>query len=953
MIKKIFSRQNVTIFIFTALFVIMAFRLAELTLKDGEYFYEQSVNARIREIETVAKRGEIYDRNGKVLATNKASFEVKMNSSFIPRENFNNIAIRVYDILNSNNEDAIYFPIKYENGKYFYTFDQSIEKWLSLNNFPLDATAEEVFNLVCERELVSEELDKYDKQKFLILKGIYLPISVLDMSYNRDLDKRDFLNSYGFADRPDISAEEAFNIIRERRDFYIDEDYTPEEAYKIMTYRHAVKMQGYMRYASIDVARNVSVETAIQLTEEGMSLPGISIEEVPIRYYPYGATLSHVLGYMGSIAYDWEIEKYVNENGYSKNQLIGKTGIEKAYELVLKGQNGNQYVEADALGRRRDDVTYNVDGYQSKQAVSGENVTLTIDIDLQKNAELYLEKAINAISTGGTYESKWGDYTYKETFPNAKTGAAVVVNVNTGEVLAMASYPDYDVNLFADGISEEDWSKLNLATKNPLAPQPLYNNASLMRAQPGSIYKMITVYTAVENGLDPNLYVDTHGFIEVGDKRFGCWIYNDFGGNHGAITAADALAVSCNYFMYEISTGFDFLKEAPYNFDMNAEKLLDETLKFGLDESTGIEIEESRARVPSTKQKKANILYFLERKLKADAEDFFTADIWQDDDKLSEVISEIISWSDDPPERYEMINRIWDKKWTPTFSIAESLADTIKYSYFNMMDWRVGDTFNLSIGQGDHAYTPTEIARYIASIANGGTLLDLSLVKEAGGEVVVKNQDAKNTLVEETGALAVVQEGMRRATGERVGTVSFYFDNFPMKVAGKTGTAEKQGWIPLDDEVSRIIEKLAEINVDISQEELQTLTINELNRRSNELAALQKQASELEDGQEKTDLNNEITNQIKSGYLEEGSAMRSMIIENTIDPVTNKPFTDEKLDTIIKEEYDSYGWFVSYAPYENPEIAVVVVIPQSGHGGYVVPVVRDLIGDYFNLSVEE
>jgi len=167
---------------------------------------------------------------------------------------------------------------------------------------------------------------------------------------------------------------------------------------------------------------------------------------------------------------------FIRNEGYSPGTLIGKTGIEESFELHLRGQSGVKKVEVDVIGN-----TTNV--LEEIKPIPGNTLYLTLDLKLQQVAEEALEKTLAQLSKGGTYESQWGNYTFgiqrrkNRPYINATSGAVVVIDVKTGETLAMASYPAYDPNLFSTGISNPDWLSLFPEDEeNPLAPRPL--NAS-------------------------------------------------------------------------------------------------------------------------------------------------------------------------------------------------------------------------------------------------------------------------------------------------------------------------------------------------------------------------------------------------------------------------------------------------------------------------------------------
>ncbi|MBF4694868.1 penicillin-binding transpeptidase domain-containing protein [Fusibacter ferrireducens] len=945
MLKHIFNRKNQIIIFFVIVFTLLGYRLYDLTIIQGAMYYDKSINNRIKQIETYAKRGDIYDRNGEILATSNVGFVLKLNSGVIPAESFTHLAINLYDFLESEDESHIEFPIIIDQGEFRYVYDDNIKKWKESNGYDLSMTASDIFKEVRSRNYLDTSLSDYEAFKILYNQGKYMPISTSKMKFLDEIYKGTFLKMYGIDEN--APAEEAFAIIRSRNDFKIPKDMSDEDAYKILVFRHAIKEKGYYKYEPIVIAPSVKHETAVKIQEKGYEFPGTSISYESIRTYPNGSTAAHILGYMGKISSEAETEKYVTQNKYNPNQVIGKVGIEGNYELNLHGENGYKYIEVDVYGKYVEDIDEKAYGLESKKATSGDDLYLTVDLELQKTLEESLEKALKEIQKGGKFESPWGDYNYGEAFPQAETGAAVVVNVNTGEILAMASYPSYDINLFSTGISQEDWNSLNpVNTRNPLAARPLFNSATMMAIQPGSIYKMITGFAAMEQGLDPYQKLYDNGYVEIGNQRYACWLWNDYRAKHGLVDMIRALEVSCNYYFFDVATGKDFYKNKPLNYTITPQIIVDESKKFGLDEPTGIEIAESSFGIPDPDKKKRTIKILLSRHLKNIAKNYFEEDIVKDSEKLQAVIDEIVSWADENPSRGTLIKKLIELGSNSDYYVTENLADIIKYDYFNLMKWYEGDTFNLSIGQGDHTYTPVQMARYVATLANGGYLKELSVVKKVGNESIVKNQ-GEQVSFDTHGYIDVLQQGMLSAAKGSEGTARKIFGKFPIDVAAKTGTAEKEGLIPPLDEIQYLTEYLSAFAPGIALEDVEKRTVEIIKERSEELSKLEKAKNEEVDEAKKIEKEEKLNLLIARDYLNKGDAMRAAIKELSGDTLTNEDINQYRLP------YDNYSWFATFAPYDNPEIAVVVVIPQGGHGAYGAPVARDVYAKYFNLTIPE
>ena len=943
MFENMKKRELFILFLFTLIGIIYIFRLYSLTVIHGAEYNEQSLNNRITRIETFATRGEIRDRNDQLIAGNETSFNVKFLNKNIINLDVNALAIKIITILEENNENHLEFPIRVTNNGYEYIYNIEKYNWLERNNFDKNATATEVLNTIRDEYLISDDLTNREAYNLLNLQGVYLPIRSSTMEFIYARDREEFLYMYSIDS--DTAAEEAFQMIRNKSYLGIDKNYSDKEAYKILTLKHAISEKGYQKYDPVIIAENISQETASIITELNLDLPGISVEIKPIRNYPNNDVASHILGYMGSIASQYEIDKYVKAEGYNKNQLIGKTGIEGKFELELTGENGYKYIEVNALGHYVKDVEDDYDSIENKKSISGEDLKLSIDMVLQEKLENHLRTAFKGITTGTAFESKWGDYPYTDQYEGAQIGAGVVVDVNTGEVLALASAPTYDLNLFATGISTKDWSNLSPVNKNnPLAPRPLYNNATMTSVQPGSVYKMVTAYAALQAGLDPNQKLYSDGYITIGGHNYGCWYWNSYHAKHGLTDLYKAIETSCNYYFFNIANGYDYYRNKDLNFEMDSDQLIKVSKDFGLNDASGVEISEVVAGVPDPDKKKKLVKFYLTEKLNVILGNFFPNSIVENENLKKEIINTIVNWAEESPSRNDIIEGLQDLGAEGDYYRVSELADVIKYDYFNLMSWYEGDTLNFAIGQGDHQYTSVQMAKYIAAIANGGTVRDLTLIKDNVKEVTT-TLDAD--LVEH------LRKGMYQVVNGSSGTGRRAFSGFPITVAGKTGTAEKQGMVPPLDEIKYLKDNLEKIDANLTFDAVEAETIRILRERNENLGTLEKNKNKLilEDketnAEEINRINEEIRELIRTGYLNKGYAMRSAIKN-----LSTKELTNDMINQ-YRTKYSDYAWFVSFAPYENPEIAVVVLIGQGGHGSYAAPVVREIIGDYFNIEPDE
>ena len=560
-----------------------------------------------------------------------------------------------------------------------------------------------------------------------------------------------------------INEEDAKKFLK---DYKLNENSTPQDvmnyftkkyninsqdmtkARKIMAIRYEILTKGYSSIKSVVLAERVPREVVAQISERNLEFPGVTITTETERKYNYGNLASHIIGYIGKITKE-EYEK--NRDIYHNDDYVGRTGIEGAFEDYLRGEKGKKEIEMSVDGTINGETT-------TEEPLQGSTIVLTLDSKLQEIAERSLANNIDKIRRGGFSRAY-----------DALGGCVVAIDVRSGEILAMASNPDYNPSAWIGGISNAEYEEIK-------GKNSLFNKSISGSYAPGSIFKMVTALAGLESGAisTTERINDTGVYTKYKDYQPHCWIYDSNHHGHGWLNVSGAIQHSCNYFFYEVG-------------DRIKIDTLDKYARyFGLGLKTGIEL-------PS---------------------------------ETSGILAS--------PE------------------VAKQISDTRGINE----TWTAGRNLSAAIGQSYNAFSPLQIAKYIAMVANGGYKINPTLIKRvlnSDGTESLKSEIAEycsnklnigdisteNLTFSQVNINAVL-EGMRSVTDEG-GTASSVSRGFNIEVGGKTGSAE------------------AGKNVN--------------------------------------------------------------------------------------------AWFAGFAPYHDPEIAVVVMVENGGHGYYTAEVAKEIIAEYFGMNL--
>lgn len=871
------------------LFVLLAAAAVIFMILVGRLFYMQIVNGEeadasltssvTREVTIPAARGNIYDRYGRPLAVNEAAFSVEIDDSItVDYEDADAEAVSLYKKLIKNGyvvgDDL---PITKDAPYEFTVSSDELEEWktnIGLTKKQMNYTAEETLNYLYERFGITDADMTEEEKRALVSLGINindknimitnlimtietnggeivdeLPISQ-EQPYYFLLEDEDEILSWKSSvsmseEELDYDAEESMQYLIEL--FGIPENISPSMQRKVAAVRYSLYLQRYKKYQPVTVAREINDEVIAAVEENLDKFPGVSVETESMRVYEDGEIFSNIIGYIRQIS-DTELQEY-SEYGYTSGDIVGKTGIEKVMELELNGQDGKMLVEVDNMGRK-------ISTLETEAPVSGDDVFLTIDKELQISAYNYLKDALadaiitrltselekdvpvtlkqlftsmidsnnisvtevmkaedgyqkvlkdiilahdpdidvtdsedkteakqvltNAVDNGtisyttliyvmieqgvitadDNYKARIasgeltpfnviieklesGDLEPAETGLEPCTGSVVVSDVNSGEVLALVTYPSYDNNELVNTFNNEYYNKLLEDPTTPLVNRPL-----MQKKAPGSTLKMITAIAGLETGvitLDTQIR-DKGVFKDAGTPYANCLIYSLNGSTHGYVDVSHALEVSCNYFFYEV--GYQLGNDTENPRSLKGITILDEYYDaFGLNSPTGVEIGESAPSMASPSYKE-----------------------------------EVIKWQN--PEATS-----------------------------SQTAWTSGDTIRAAIGQSVNSFSAASMNKYVATLANGGTRYKMHLldkVKSSDGTVTEEVEETvENVLEIAPENLEAVYEGMLLVTQGSKGTLRTVFKDFPIDVAAKSGTAEENknlsshvwfvGFAPYDD----------------------------------------------------------------------------------------------------------------------------------------------------------
>ena len=734
--------------IMALVFSVFGWRLYDLQIANQETYAAQAEEKKQKTLTLTGSRGKILDRNAVPLAYNQRSFEVQFyrdpsRSTQADREAYTQSIMEVIEIVEKNGKETI------------------DEFWLERNE-----EGEWQFNTGTTNEAANETRISQWRGNFM-----------LNSTPVEDLFDQLCIN-YG-----------------------IPEELSEEEKIKILAIWQEIQMNAYLS-KPVTIAYNVDFQTVSEIEARSMDLDGVSIAESSERVYPKGSLAAHVIGYVGKITSEEDLAAY-KEKGYSNDALVGQTGIESSMEDQLSpyanNRQGEQVVEVNRRGKIVRQLSYTA-------PVDGDSVQLTLDSQLQAVLEQALEDNINEINKEQQKiikTERWQKQNedilkeYEEQGKEiqlAQTGAAVAMDPNTGEVLAMASYPSYDLGILTGTVDKQAWNEVVNDDR-----YPLLNRAIATRDTPGSIFKLCTALAGLMEGVitpETEIY-DAHTY-EGTDVVHppSCWSST----SHGNQNVVEAIKNSCNYFFYWTGER------------LGSTALSKWAAKLGLTSRTGIELpgevtsfvgnqsmlyDASRAIDDQYTSKPLYAARMIKQKLKEIGQD---RGIEYDDDRLDRVTKsmlDIVVTTESKSEWAAKIHDILlaDMNLPIEYIRSNYLANTFQ-SYLNDLKWTANETIMAAIGQSITQITPIAAARYVSAIVNGGTVYDAQIVDKVispDGDIVLDKQPSVVTQIEGADEyFELIREGMRDVTStEYDGTAAEYYANTKYPMGAKTGTSQR------------------------------------------------------------------------------------------------------------------------------------------------------------------
>lgn len=676
--------------LFVLICMLYTARLINVQIAGQDFYTFVSDDTYTRTVTIQAQRGEIYDCNGKPLIKNSYSYSIVLDRGTLPTRNTdqNKTLLELYDkILKSDAE-----------------YDLSKISFPATGKYPDYVLDEDFFRVPRNSARFSRLISSLGIDDIGTIVGGKEPPYALSI-YENYLSKYEIgrdLYALSLAEKRAVTLDDIIEKLAVRYGI-IDSDgellFEADSADFLLRLRYDMEAQDFSQQNPYTIATNADIALISYLGEGAQR--GYTVRAEATRVFCEPGAASHILGMTGKIGAE-DVEYYTSR-GYRLDAIVGVSGVELAFEEQLHGMDGQMTITEDEYGNI-------ISREVTKEPKAGNDIYLTIDIDLQRAAEQALHDNLDYIHGQAEKNEDSGG-------ADANAGAIAAVDIKTGKVKALATYPTYDLSTYRedlpDLVNDED--------------APLLNRALNGKYPPGSTFKPAVAAAALTEGIiDGNTIIETKGiYTYYAESRFTprCWLYVSSHRSHGNINISKAIEVSCNYFFYEIGRR------------LTIETMNRYCRSFGLGEKTGIELPESEGVLAG-----------------------------------------------------------------PDYRIEHGLGG-----------WNPGDTLVAAIGQSDNLFTPLQLSVYMSALINDGEryrahLLD-SVRQYGTGEIIYEpERETLSTVELDDRDVKVILNAMQRVV--ETGTQATLFDKLPIKVGGKTGTAQVGagsdnavfvGFAPFDD----------------------------------------------------------------------------------------------------------------------------------------------------------
>lgn len=841
--EKLKNRQVVAYIVAGIMFLALFIQMSDLTVRQGEALAEKAESSNVKAIKINGDRGRILDRNGLPLAYDTRSYNVTMyrdpaKTGEKYRALYTDILIKTMDIVEKNGGKFVDdFAIQRgTDGKFRWNWDVTDPKAIARRELQWRNSMSCKYSSDLQKDLEERAATPTPSPTPSGATATPTPSPTPSPTPEETLSKDEPspTPSPTLAPVPDItittdnqwdSAEGIYVGLRAR--YQIPDDMPYEKAIKLLAAWQDIQLSSFRAYDPVTIATGVSMNSVAEIETRSMELEGVGVEESSTRVYPKGTLAAHVIGYTGQVK-DADKLKELADKGYAPSDNVGMSGVEATMEDQLSGSNSLRQGKRQVEINNRGTITKTISTQDPK---AGNDVVLTIDTDLQRVLEDALAKNIQAVKqTEDTHmaDPKYADGYAKKAeakgspIQTAKGGAAIVMDVNTGEVLALASNPSFDPNLFVGGISPDDWIKYR---DDPAAP--MFNYAVSSKAAPGSTFKMVTGLAGLmEGAITKDTQISDGGYFDdvlsdtakanvaqTGQHGPMCYAYTKYKktylhtaglpqsllNDHQNLVVQKAIAQSCDYFFYTVA------------YKLGIDKLDKWAENLGLNGKTGIELtSEASSQVASPKVLYDNtkpiskqgtwmasiVLSSVKKKLK---EILATEKLHATDEAISKAASEIVALVTGELSQAPRGNDIRD-------IMSKELKISLNTSYYkgydaqidsllNDLSWNATQTVTAGVGQSVTAVTPISVVRYIAALVNGGHVLQPHIVKKVVDSEGRTVSETQKTVVNELNIpqeyLNLIKDGMQDVLSGEDGTAKTLFDkDYKGMVGGKTGTAQ-------------------------------------------------------------------------------------------------------------------------------------------------------------------